>query len=84
MNVAEEDMRDDINKSSSLTAFFPRDTASGKTLAPSLPQLYRDHSTMDTTRVFSATYRLNETVQMTNGSYQGAPTERLMQPETQD
>ena len=53
-------------------------------LPPLLPQLCRDHSTMDTTRVLSATYRLNETVQMTNGSYQGAPTERLMQPETQD
>lgn len=42
----------------SLPAFFPRDTANGKTLAPPppLPQIHRDHSTMDTTRVFSATW----------------------------
>lgn len=49
-------------------------------LAPALPlpQSHRDHSTMDTTRVFNATYSLNETVQMTNVSYQGAPTVRLV------
>lgn len=49
-------------------------------LAPALPlpQSHRDHSTMDTTRVFSATYSLNETVQMINVSYQGAPTVRLV------
>lgn len=82
----EHKMRADNNKSASLTAFVPRDTANGKTLAPRPPplQLHRDHSTMDTTRVFSATYGLNETVQMTIVSYQGARTVRLMQPETQD
>ncbi len=42
-----------------------------------LPQIHRDHSTTDTTRVLSPTYRLNETVKMTTVSYQGTPTVRL-------
>lgn len=36
---------------------------------PPVPHLQRDHSIIDTTRVFSATSRLNETVQMANDWY---------------
>lgn len=77
-------MRDDNNERVRVSPLSFQETLPMERPLPlPLPQLHRDHSTMDTTRLFSAKCRL-KTVQMTNDSYQGAPTVKLMQPEAQD
>lgn len=76
-------MRDDNNERVRVSPLsFQETLLMERPLPLLLPHLHRDHSTMDTTRLFSAKCRL-KTVQMTD-SYQGAPTVKLMQPEAHD